>query len=79
MEAWRGHSMKAVKLTLDYIGDTKVLEMPMGCLWRKASYRNQSKREKCVTINKAGRNGRLEEPFDIRHGDVEFGVCPDGF
>ncbi|KAL6092948.1 hypothetical protein STEG23_001047, partial [Scotinomys teguina] len=35
---------------------------------------NQPQREKCVTVNKAEKNWRSEECFDIRHGDAEFGV-----
>ena len=37
---------------------------------------NQSKRKKCVPVNKATGSRRSEEHFDIRHGDAEFGVCP---
>ena len=36
---------------------------------------NQPTRKKCVVVNKAERNWRSEECFDIRHGDTEFGVC----
>ena len=32
-----------------------------------------------VAVNKAERNQRSEEHFDIRHGDAEFGICPAGF
>ena len=39
---------------------------------------SQSKRKKYVAVNKAERNWRSEEHFDIRHGDTEFGVCPAG-
>jgi hypothetical protein len=40
---------------------------------------SQPKREKCVAVNKAERNWRSEEPFDIRHRDADIGVCTDGF
>ena len=30
-------------------------------------------------VNKAECNWRSEERFDIRHGDTEFGACPDDF
>jgi hypothetical protein len=40
---------------------------------------NQPKRMKFVEVIKAERSWRLEECFDIRHGDVKFGVCPVGF
>lgn len=39
----------------------------------------QSKRKKCVVVNKTVRSWRSKEYFDIRHGDTEFGVYPAGF
>ena len=53
----------------------------MGYLPRRATNRewNQSKKKKCVAVNKAERSWRSEEHFDIRHGDAEFGVCPADF
>lgn len=38
-----------------------------------------SPRKKCVAVNKAERNWRFEEHFDVRHGDSEFGVCTADF
>lgn len=40
---------------------------------------NQPTREKCVVVNKAEKSWKLEEHFDITHGDAGFGVCPAGF
>lgn len=40
---------------------------------------NQPKRVKYITFSKACKSERDEECFDIRHEDVEFEVCPDGF
>jgi len=53
----------------------------MGYLLRKAANRewNQPTRKKCVAVNKAERNWRFEEHFDVRHGDSEFGVCTADF
>lgn len=39
----------------------------------------QPKKERCVTANKAERNWRCEEHFDVRHGDAGCGVQPAGF
>jgi hypothetical protein len=39
---------------------------------------NQTKRKKCVAINKAERSWRSEEHFAFLLGDVELGVCPVG-
>lgn len=39
----------------------------------------QPKKERCVTANKAERNWRGEERFDVRHGDAGCGVQPAGF
>ena len=36
---------------------------------------NQSKREKCVVVNKDESGLRSEECFDTRHEGAEFGVC----
>lgn len=59
------------------VGDSRAL----GYLLRKAADRewSQPKREKCLVVNKSERNWRSEECFDIRHGDIAFGVCPAGF
>ena len=52
-----------------------------GYLLRKATNREwkQPKGKKFVAVNKDEKSWRSEEPFDIRHGDAEFGVCPAGF
>ena len=59
------------------------LEMPdlWGNLKNNAAHRgwNQSKRQKCAALKKAGTKFRSEELFDIRHGDEELEVCPVGF
>lgn len=53
----------------------------MGQLLRKAADRmwNKSKGKKCAITNKAENSWTSEEHFDIRHGDVNFGVCQAGF
>jgi hypothetical protein len=53
----------------------------MGYLLRKAANRerNQPRRKKCVAVNEKERSWRPEDPFDTRHRDAEFGVCPVGF
>lgn len=84
MEAQRGHCVKLLKPGLPWI--------PQGVRDSRATghlpppqYANRDwnepepKREKCVAVNKAERNWRSEEHFDIRYGDAEFGVCPVGF
>lgn len=38
-----------------------------------------AKREKYVPVNKAKRNWRSKECFDMRHEDAEFTVCPADF
>ena len=38
-----------------------------------------SPREECVAVNKATKSWGSEECFDIRHGDVEFGLFSAGF
>jgi hypothetical protein len=35
--------------------------------------------EKCAAVNQAKKSWRSKEPFDIRHGDAEFGVRPAVF
>ena len=40
---------------------------------------SQFKRMKYVVVNKAERNWRPEEHFDMRHKDEEFGVCSADF
>ena len=48
----------------------------MGYLPRRTANRdwNQAKREKCVAVNIVEMSWKSEERFDIRHGDIEFGV-----
>ena len=52
----------------------------LGYLPRRAVTRewNQPRREKRVAVNRAEKSWISEECFDIRHGDVEFKVCPAG-
>jgi hypothetical protein len=56
------------------IRDTRAV----GNLLRKTANRkcNHPKIKTCVALNKAERNWRSEECFDVRHGDAEFGVFP---
>ena len=53
----------------------------MGYLQIRASNRewNQSRRKKCVAVNKAEQTWRCGKRLDIRHGAAEFVVCPAGF
>ena len=37
------------------------------------------KREKCITVSKAGRSWKSEEHCDIRHENADFGVFSAGF
>ena len=54
-------------------GDARAI----GYLLKKATNRkwNQSNKVKCVVVNKAKKNWRSEQHFDIQHEDAEFGVC----
>jgi hypothetical protein len=53
----------------------------MGYLLRKAANREwkQPRWKKLLQSTKMNRSRRSEDQFDIRHEDVEFGVCLDGF
>jgi hypothetical protein len=53
----------------------------VGYLPRKAANRewNQPRRKKFVEVNKDKRSWRSEESFNIKHGDIGFGVCPADF
>jgi hypothetical protein len=68
---------EAVKLKLPWISQDVRDARAMGYLLRKSANKdwNQSKRQKCVVVNK----GFGELKSDIRHRDAEFGVCPASF
>jgi hypothetical protein len=40
---------------------------------------NHSRKRSLLQSTKMKRSWRSEDSFDIRYGDVEFGVCPAGF
>lgn len=58
-------------------GDARVMRH----LSRKIADRvwHRHKREKYAALNKAERDWRSEMPFDIRHGNIAFGVYPVDF
>ena len=75
-------------ISCSYEGETWIaLETPnvgvvriVRYLQKKATYMSGTiPRERSVAVSKAKMSYRSEEHFDIRHGDVEFGVFPAGF
>lgn len=39
----------------------------------------QGKREKRVTVSNTEGSWKFKKYFDIKHRDVDFGICPSGF
>ena len=80
MEACRGYFLKLWRWSLDCLGEIQNVgdARAEGYLPAQESWLQewkQSKRKKCVVVNKAKRSWRAEELFDIRCVDAEFGVC----